>query len=97
MKIQGNGPIDGKEIYNKIQDLVKSSPADKKQQAEKTGGEDDRISLSGKAREIAELRKLIEQLPDVRTDKVEAIKKALDSGNYNIDSLKVAEKILEEL
>ena len=43
------------------------------------------------------LKALINELPDIRTDKVEQLKKAIDTGFYNIDSYKVAEKMLEEI
>jgi len=33
----------------------------------------------------------------VRTDKIDAVKHAIDTGNYNIDARKIAQKILEEL
>ena len=56
----------------------------------------DKVSLSGKAKEINELKGLIEGLPDIRQDKIDAVKRAVDAGNYNFDPLKVAEKILVE-
>ncbi len=97
MNIQGNNPIEGKDLYNKVQDLNKNQEASKKDNVEKTDIDQDKISLSGKAMEIRELKDLIEQLPDIRKDKVEQIKKAVDAGNYNIDSLKVAARVLEEI
>jgi len=100
MKIQGNNPVDGKELLGKVQEANKNQqqPAVKKgeQPAERPAA-DDKISLSSSAKEIAELKKMIDQLPDVREEKVAAIKKAIESGTYNVDSMKVAEKILEEL
>ncbi len=97
MKIDGNNPVEGKELYNKVQELNKNQDAGKidSTQSEESGS--DKISLSGRSREIHELKGLIENLPDIRTDRVEEVKKAIDSGNYNIDSLKVAEKVLEEI
>ena len=97
MKIQGNNPIEGKDLYGKVNDLNKKEQAGKISDTESTSVERDRISLSGKAQEINELKKLINDLPDIRTDKVEQLKKAIDTGSYNIDSYKVAEKILEEI
>ncbi len=97
MKIQGNNPIEGKDLYNKVQDLNKNKDLEKKENAQQTESDKDKISLSEKAREISELKSLIDQLPDIRRDKVEAVKKAIDTGTYNFDSMKVAEKILEEI
>ncbi len=99
MKIEGHNPIDGKDLYNKVQELKKNQEAEKQANAQKADNDKDKdkISLSGEAKEISELKSLIEQLPEIRTDKVEELKKAIDAGSYNIDSLKVAEKILEEI
>ncbi len=36
-------------------------------------------------------------MPEIRTDKVEALKKAIQEGSYQVDSLKIAGKILEEI
>jgi len=97
MKIQGNNLIEGKDLYGKINDLNKKEHPGKDSGTESTGVERDKISFSGMAQEINELKKLIKDLPDIRTDKVEKLKKAIDTGLYNIDSLKVAEKILEQI
>ncbi len=96
MKIEGNSQISGKDLLNRVNDPGKNQEAEKKADTQDTGTKD-KISLSGKTREIDELKALIRDLPDIRTDRVEDIKKAVDAGSYNIDSLKVAEKILEEI
>lgn len=96
MKIQGN-PIEGKELYGKVNDLIKKEKVSKSSETENTTGQRDKISLSGKAQEMNELKALINDLPDIRIDKVEQLKRAIDTGSYNIDSYKVAEKILEEI
>ncbi|RJQ13383.1 MAG: flagellar biosynthesis anti-sigma factor FlgM [Nitrospiraceae bacterium] len=97
MRIDGNGPVDRKDVFNKIQEAGGSQEAEKKKGIEKQDEKSDRISLSGKAKEISELRALIDQLPEVRTDKVEAVKQAIDAGTYNIDPRKIAQKMLEEI
>ncbi len=97
MKIQGNIPIEGKDLYGKVNDLSKKEQAGKSSDTKSSGGDRDKISLSGKAQEINELKALINDLPDIRTEKVEQLKKAIDTGSYNIDSYKVAEKMLEEI
>jgi negative regulator of flagellin synthesis FlgM len=97
MKIQGNNPAEGQELLNKVKDLKKGQEVGKQGEQLKAENEQDKISVSGTAREISELKNMIADLPDVRTDKVAEIKKAVDTGNYNIDALKVAERILEEI
>jgi anti-sigma28 factor (negative regulator of flagellin synthesis) len=39
----------------------------------------------------------INKMPDTRDEKINAVKKAIESGSYNVDSMKLLEKILKEL
>ena len=97
MKIEGNNPIEGQEILNRAKDVNKNRDAGQKDNANKADDSKDKITLSGKAKEINELKNLINDLPDIRTDRVDAIKKALDAGEYNMDAMNVAGKMLEEI
>ena len=97
MKIDGNSPVERKDLYSGVHEVDKHHETKKKKDVEKADSEKDKISLSGKAKEISELKATIDQLPDVRTDKIDAVKHAIDTGNYNIDARKIAQKILEEL
>ena len=63
----------------------------------KQANKSDQVHLSGKAKELEELKQVIHQMPEIRTDKVEALKKAIQEGSYQVDSLKIAGKILEEI
>jgi len=97
MKIDGNSPVERKDLYSGVHEVDKHQETKKKNDVEKADAEKDKISLSGKAKEISELKATIDQIPDVRTDKIDAVKHAIDTGNYNIDARKIAQKILEEL
>lgn len=97
MKIDGNSPVERKDLYSGVHEVDKHQETKKKHDVEKADAEKDKISLSGKAKEISELKATIDQLPDVRTDKIDTVKQAIDTGNYNIDARKIAQKILEEL
>ncbi len=97
MKIQGHNPIEGQELLNRAKDVNKNRDAEQKDNANKSDDSKDKITVSGKAKEINELKGLLNDLPDIRTDRVDAIKKAIDSGNYNVDAKNVASKILEEM
>lgn len=96
MKIDGSGHIEDKRILSKVQDMDKNQKLEKKENAQNTESEKDKVSLSGKAKEVNELKGLIDGLPDIRQDKVDAVKRSLDAGSYNFDPLRVAEKILLE-
>ncbi len=96
MNIDGNMPLDVKKNLGSVQDLKKNQDVEKSSETNKTESEKDKVSLSGKAKEISDLKGLIGQIPDIRRDLVDSVKKAIDTGTYNFDSLKVAHKILQE-
>jgi negative regulator of flagellin synthesis FlgM len=92
MKVYFNKPPEIKDVSSSVQKATGSKTKGKVgNEGKMTSG--DRVEISGKAKE---LMVLIEQLPEVRADKLEAIKKAIESGSYKIDSLKIANRILEE-
>ncbi|HMK50630.1 MAG TPA: flagellar biosynthesis anti-sigma factor FlgM [Thermodesulfovibrionales bacterium] len=97
MKIQGNKPPEGQEISLNAQKISKTDGNEKASAPEKPRTLSDKVDISGKGKEIAELMAAVNQLPDVRSDKVEAVKKAIESGTYKIDPRKIAEKFLEEI
>jgi negative regulator of flagellin synthesis FlgM len=97
MKINGNIPIDDNKTNDKIGEIRKNQDTDNKDNANKTDDSKDKISLSGKAKEINELKRLISEMPDIRADRVDALRKAIDAGDYNVDAKKIAQKMLEEL
>lgn len=96
MKIYGNKPPENQEAYLKPVKADQGNAAAEKASAERTSASD-RVNLSGKAKEIAELKGLINQLPDVRAEKIQTIEKAITNGTYKADSLKIAGKIIDEL
>ncbi len=56
----------------------------------------DKVNVSGKAKRLAQLRKLVEASPDVREEKIAQIKDAVDDGKYNVRSARVAENIIKK-
>ena len=45
---------------------------------------------------MSRIREAIRNTPDVRSDRVEAVRQKLRSGNYQVDAEKLAEKVLTE-
>jgi negative regulator of flagellin synthesis FlgM len=56
----------------------------------------DALSVSSSAQFIAVARAELAKIPDIRTDKVEAIKAKLDSDDYNPDGGAVADGLVRE-
>ena len=56
----------------------------------------DRISLSPEAMLRTAAHSAATQAPDVRQEKVDAIKERIAAGEYSVDSKKIAEKLLAD-
>jgi len=97
MKIEGTRPSESQEVQLRTQRLGKqeTTPATNETPPKET--KTDQVQLSGKAKEIEDLKNVINQMPEIRTDMVEALKKSIQAGSYKVDSFQVAGKILEEI
>ncbi len=76
---------------------------DEKQKAEKTAekaennaAKTDTVNISDAAKEIQEVRKQLDAIPDVRTEKVEQLKTQIEDGTYEVKSEEIADKMLRE-
>ncbi len=56
----------------------------------------DSVEVSSQSQQINHLIDKINQLPEIDQQRVDAIKSAIDEGNYQVDANKVAQKILDE-
>jgi len=56
----------------------------------------DKVELSSQARDIQRAREVAKSAPEVRADKVEAARRALQSGKLNLKGQDLAEKILQD-
>lgn len=57
----------------------------------------DKIVLSASQEDLAKVRELVKNLPDIRLDKVESLKKQIEAGAYKVDAAAVADKMLGRL
>lgn len=65
-------------------------------QANAAAPQGDRVSLSPNALLHTAAHAEAGRAPEVRQDKVEALKEQVASGNYSVDSRKIAEKLLRD-
>lgn len=56
----------------------------------------DRVELSDKARALLVASDALSQLPAIRADKIESLKRAIKDGTYHVPAEKIAERILGE-
>ena len=54
------------------------------------------VDLSASARDIQKIKQIVDQTPDIREEKVLELKRQIDSGNYKVNSEKIAEKMVGE-
>ncbi len=86
-----NNNINASKIANYYQQIKKrEEKSDKKVQ-------NDKMQISDKAKEMIKAKKELENQPEVRAEKVTSIKEKIAEGTYQVDSKKIAAKILKDL
>jgi negative regulator of flagellin synthesis FlgM len=66
----------------------------RKPSEESLSSPNDRIELLARIRELLNLDEMIRSTPDIRTDKVEQVRSAIQDGTYNVKAEKIADKIV---
>jgi len=102
MNINSNKPPESQGPNRSVQNTQNLQKSSTSEQTEKTApaknvSSADRVDISGRSKEIADIMSAINQLPDVRNDKVQAIKQSVDAGTYSVDASKVASAILKSI
>jgi negative regulator of flagellin synthesis FlgM len=65
----------------------------------KAGGtfsKSENVELSNNVKDYSQIKKVLENVPDVREDKVQQLKKQINEGTYNVSGEKIAEKMVSE-
>jgi negative regulator of flagellin synthesis FlgM len=57
---------------------------------------EDKVDLSSQSKEMNKISEALAAAPDVRAEKVDALKKQVESGQYQVNSDAVAEKMIKE-
>lgn len=56
----------------------------------------DRVELSDRARSLYAAKEALSRLPEIRQDRVESLKKAIQAGTYRVSGEQLAERMLRE-
>ncbi|MBI3592379.1 MAG: flagellar biosynthesis anti-sigma factor FlgM [Nitrospirae bacterium] len=56
----------------------------------------DQVTVSESAKEIGRLQAEVSKVPEIRADRVEEVKNAVNAGTYNVKGEAVAGKLLKE-
>jgi negative regulator of flagellin synthesis FlgM len=57
---------------------------------------EEKVNLSTTAKEVQKIRRAIDELPDVREEKILDLKNRIEQGTYKVDAEKIAEKMVGE-
>ena len=57
----------------------------------------DRVELSPQSRDMKKIHEILATTPEVRTEKVTALKKALEEGTYQVKTEDIADKMVQEM
>lgn len=79
--------------YKINEEKVSSEP---EKQAANSVVPEEKVTLSSAARDIQQAEKAIKELPDVREEKVHELKDQVETGRYDVNGEKVAEKMISE-
>jgi negative regulator of flagellin synthesis FlgM len=81
---------------NKTEKIEEKQIPDKQKIEEKhTSGQDTIVNLSQTSKEAQQIKEIISSEPDIREDKVAALKEKIESGRYQIDHSRVADKLVD--
>ena len=78
----------------------KASPADKSSglmEGQKAGVAGDKVEISSQSRELQKIHDILVQTPDIRSEKVAALKKAVSEGRYQVSAENIAVKMIQAI
>ncbi len=93
MEVSGNGPFVYLEAY---MNNAKDKGAVAASETVAPVAQADKVELSPQAKELQEAKHQLEQVPDIRTDKVESLQQAIKDGTYEVNGEKVALKMIRQ-
>ncbi|MBW1980174.1 MAG: flagellar biosynthesis anti-sigma factor FlgM [Deltaproteobacteria bacterium] len=99
MKVEDSPHITEAALKNKktASSRTTGSPTTEQQEAAVLTTDPARIEISSQSREAQKAADISKKAPDVRYDKVEALKARIAAGQYQVDSTRVADKILRDV
>ncbi len=90
--------VKGLEVEQLVtQQTDKVNGAQGQRPTEKSSGEVDVIHLSSQSRLMQKASEIVHQTPEVRTEKVSALQESVQDGTYEVDSLKLANRLITDI
>lgn len=94
MEITDKNPIQITPYVSQIQQKAQSAETEGEKGRANVGG--DSVELSQNARDLQKAQQALQELPDIRQDKVAALKQQIENGTYDIRADKIAANMIKE-
>jgi negative regulator of flagellin synthesis FlgM len=94
MEIEKSQGIQIDAYVNQVHDKTKVDPSENK--PDKAAARTDTVVISDAAKRIQEARMQLDEIPDVREDKVDQLRNQIENGTYKIDADRIAGKMITE-
>jgi negative regulator of flagellin synthesis FlgM len=85
-QIQTDNKISSKKKSQGVNDAIPSAAAGR-----------DRVELSSGSLDVQKIQEILQETPDIRLDKIQELKEKIEKGEYHVDSLQLADKMLMSL
>ena len=95
MEIENNQGIHINAYVNQVQEKNKVD-ASNNDKPEKSAVKTDTVVISDAAKRIQEAKTQLDNIPDVRAEKVAKLKEQVENGTYKVDAEKTADKLIKE-
>lgn len=82
------------DAYNQVSQIYNTTRKYKTQQTTHSMGKD-QVEISDFGKVYQSIKKEVNEIPDVRKDKVSELKNRIDNGNYEVSAESFADKLLE--
>ena len=84
------------QMIQQYQKIDSSTSDAKKPIAAGTAIATERVDLSSKAKDIQKIKQDLDQIPEIREEKVNELKRQIENGSYAINPGRIADRMLEE-
>ncbi len=84
------------DAFNKVSQLYKANSS-KSIAKSKEGSFQDKLEISQTGKDYQMAKQIVAQAPEIREDKINAIKQRLEAGTYSISNQELAEKLVEKI
>lgn len=95
MRINSNmmSNMDTLEQTSRKRNIEKTTGAEK-ENVSAASLESDEVTISEKGKDVSEMTRVLKEMPDVRSEKVAALKAKIANGTYNVSGRDIAAKIV---